>query len=295
MNYKMMGRFIYQILFIEGLFMIPALCISLYHGDDMAIRGFLWSLALILILGTALFALCRKAPSAFYAKEGLVCVGISWIVLSLLGCLPFVFSGNIPRFVDARSVSPRKIMIRNGVSVLGEGLVQTRTDLCRPVEMPEDVQLLEMAKVYRLSKWCTFRRIWVPSVMPFFRMACSSALGLGWKAGIAAEVLTSAKNSIGKEIFEAKQYMETVNLFAWTLVVIVLSLLIEKLVLALLDRLIEGFYGVLIAAHVVLKNLALHSVGIKQHRNIPCRHVGVGKINGRLAGENKRVVHVAPL
>ena len=68
-------------------------------------------------------------------------------------------------------------------------------------------------------------------------MSLTTSVGFAWKAGIAAEVLTSAKNSIGKEIFEAKQYMETVNLFAWTLVVIVLSLLIEKLVLALLDRL----------------------------------------------------------
>ena len=101
MNYKMMGRFIYQILFIEGLFMIPALCISLYHGDIMAVKGFVCTLGLILILGAALFALCRKAPSAFYAKEGLVCVGISWIVLSLVGCLPFYISREIPHFVDA--------------------------------------------------------------------------------------------------------------------------------------------------------------------------------------------------
>jgi len=101
MNYKMMGRFIYQILFIEGLFMIPALCISLYCGDSMAVKGFAYTLVLILFLATALFAFCRKAPSAFYAKEGLVCVGMSWIVLSLVGCLPFYISREIPRFVDA--------------------------------------------------------------------------------------------------------------------------------------------------------------------------------------------------
>ena len=59
-----------------------------------------------------------------------------------------------------------------------------------------DPQLLEMAKVYRLPGFQTVRRIYVPSVMPFFRMACSSALGLGWKAGIAAEVLTVPRSSI---------------------------------------------------------------------------------------------------
>ena len=97
-----------------------------------------------------------------------------------------------------------------------------------------DPQLLEMAKVYRLSKGRTLRRIWIPSVMPFFRTACSSALGLGWKAGIAAEVLTVPKRSIGRMISESKLYLLTEELFAWTLAVIVLSLLLQKIMLRLL-------------------------------------------------------------
>lgn len=97
-----------------------------------------------------------------------------------------------------------------------------------------DPQLLEMAKVYRLSKWCTFRRIWVPSVMPFFRMACSSALGLGWKAGIAAEVLTVPKRSIGRMIMDSKLYVLTEELFAWTMAVVIFSLLLQKLMHCLL-------------------------------------------------------------
>ena len=101
MNFKMMGRFIAQILTVEGVFMIPALCISLYCGDHRALQGFLITLAIITAISGALFLLCRKAPNAFYAKEGLVCVGASWIVLSAVGCLPFCLSGEIPRFVDA--------------------------------------------------------------------------------------------------------------------------------------------------------------------------------------------------
>ena len=97
-----------------------------------------------------------------------------------------------------------------------------------------DPQLLEMAKVYQLPKLHTLRRIWIPSVMPFFRTACSSALGLGWKAGIAAEVLTVPKRSIGRMISESKLYLLTEELFAWTLAVIVLSLLLQKLMLRLL-------------------------------------------------------------
>lgn len=97
-----------------------------------------------------------------------------------------------------------------------------------------DPLLLEMAKVYRLPPIHTLRRIWIPSVMPFFRTACSSSLGLGWKAGIAAEVLTVPKQSIGRMISESKLYLMTEELFAWTLAVIVLSLLLQKLMLRLL-------------------------------------------------------------
>ena len=98
-----------------------------------------------------------------------------------------------------------------------------------------DPQLLEMAKVYRLPRLHTLRRIWIPSVMPFFRTACSSALGLGWKAGIAAEVLTVPKHSIGRMISEGKLYLMIEELFAWTLTVIVLSLVLQKIMLRLLQ------------------------------------------------------------
>ncbi|MEE1037081.1 MAG: TrkH family potassium uptake protein [Oscillospiraceae bacterium] len=101
MNFKMMGRFVAQILSIEGIFMLPALLISLYCGDPMAMKGFLYTLLVICGIVVILTMLCRGAPSAFYAKEGLVCVGASWIVLSLVGCLPFWISREIPGFVDA--------------------------------------------------------------------------------------------------------------------------------------------------------------------------------------------------
>ena len=101
MNYKMMGRFLAQILSLEGALMLPAAAISLYCGDMPAVKGFLVSIAAALLIALILFRICRGAPSAFYAKEGFVCVAASWIVLSLVGCLPFWLSGEIPRFVDA--------------------------------------------------------------------------------------------------------------------------------------------------------------------------------------------------
>ena len=97
----MMGRFLAQILSIEGVLMLPALGISLYCGDSGAIRGFALTILLTAVLAPALFLICRGAPSVFRAREGMVCVGISWIVLSAVGCLPFWISGEIPGFVDA--------------------------------------------------------------------------------------------------------------------------------------------------------------------------------------------------
>lgn len=97
-----------------------------------------------------------------------------------------------------------------------------------------DPQLLEMAKVYRLPRLRVLRQIRIPSVMPYFRAACINALGLGWKAGIAAEVLTVPKQSVGRMISESKLYLMTEDLFAWTLTVVVLSLLLQKLMLHLL-------------------------------------------------------------
>ena len=101
MNYKMMGRFISQILFLEAFFMIPALLIGLGYQEFSAAQAFGITIALILAVALVLYRICKGAPSAFYAKDGLVCVGVSWIALSLLGCLPFYLSREIPKYVDA--------------------------------------------------------------------------------------------------------------------------------------------------------------------------------------------------
>ena len=101
MNYKMMGRFIAQIIGIEAAFMLPALSISLFSREQNAAMGFLYTLGIIFLLAVALFALCRRAGRVFGAKEGFVCVALGWIALSILGCLPFLFSGEIPHFMDA--------------------------------------------------------------------------------------------------------------------------------------------------------------------------------------------------
>lgn len=103
-----------------------------------------------------------------------------------------------------------------------------------------DGRLLEMAAVYRFGTWRTVRRVYVPAVLPHFLSACRTAMGLAWKAGVAAEVLTVPRISIGRHLYESKLYLETVDLFAWTVVVVLLSLVIERLLGSVLSRIKTG-------------------------------------------------------
>lgn len=91
-----------------------------------------------------------------------------------------------------------------------------------------DGKLVEMAKVYQFSRGQALLRVYIPSVMPYFIAAFTTGLGLGWKAGIAAEVISLPQIGIGRQLHYAKVYLETPDLFAWTLVVIILSMLLEK-------------------------------------------------------------------
>ncbi len=92
-----------------------------------------------------------------------------------------------------------------------------------------DPLLLEMAKTYEMSRARQWRLIRIPALMPHFLSGLSGAIGLSWKAGIAAEVLCVPAMAIGKEVYQSKLYLETVDLFAWTAVVVILSLLIEAI------------------------------------------------------------------
>ena len=99
-----------------------------------------------------------------------------------------------------------------------------------------DDKLLEMARVFNIPVWKRIRYIYVSQVLPFFRSACSVALGLCWKSGIAAEVIGIPKGSIGEKLYNAKIYLDTPDLFAWTLVIVLISLAFERLFLAVLNR-----------------------------------------------------------
>ena len=127
MNYKMMGRFLSRTLLVETLFMIPALLISVFCGEIAAWQAFLLAMAIMLAVTGILHLICKSAPNALNAKEGLVCVGISWIFMSLLGCLPFVFSGAIPNYIDAL------FEMVSGFSTTGSSVV------ARPEDLPKGI------------------------------------------------------------------------------------------------------------------------------------------------------------
>jgi NitT/TauT family transport system permease protein len=92
-----------------------------------------------------------------------------------------------------------------------------------------DKKLLEMARAYGVKKTLVIRRIYIPSIMPYFSAACVTCFGLGWKVSVAAEVLSHPKYSIGSNLYSAKVYLDSSELFAWTLVVIILSIIFEML------------------------------------------------------------------
>ncbi|MDL2274198.1 ABC transporter permease subunit [Oscillospiraceae bacterium OttesenSCG-928-G22] len=102
-----------------------------------------------------------------------------------------------------------------------------------------DRQLLEMADVFRVTPYRRVLYIYLSNVMPFFATACRLGLGLCFKAGVAAEVIGIPKNSIGAQLYQAKLYLETADLFAWTLVIIVMSVVFEKVFMTLVTRIVR--------------------------------------------------------
>ena len=100
-----------------------------------------------------------------------------------------------------------------------------------------DPQLMEVAKVYHMAPWKKFMFIYRPAFMPFVLSASKLALGMSWKSGIMAEVIGTPKPSIGREMYAAKSYLQTADLFAWTVVVVILSVIFEKAFMFLLKKL----------------------------------------------------------
>ena len=93
-----------------------------------------------------------------------------------------------------------------------------------------DKKLLEAAFFFRMTTANKIKYIYIPALKPYFSAAAVTSMGLSWKACVAAEVICTPSDSIGKGIYNAKVYLETPSLFAWTLAVIMLSIILESII-----------------------------------------------------------------
>lgn len=132
----------------------------------------------------------------------------SFIILTLV----WIEKGRVPIFISFLMVLP---IVWSGVSAGLESV---------------DISLAEVAVMYGFTPLKILTKLYIPSVMPFFRTAIINAVGLAWKTGVAAEVICTPVFSIGRQLYESKLYLETTDLFAWTVALILISLVIERLI-----------------------------------------------------------------
>lgn len=179
------------------------------------LAGLLWGAALGAVFATLTFlsswANRLLAPAIRVIRATPVA---SFILLVLL----WTGRDTVPMIISALMVLP--VVWEN----LSRGLRET------------DPLLVEMGRAYRFSRRKMVLLIYLPSLRPYFLSAITTSMGLAWKSGAAAEVLCLPTRAIGTEIYNSKIYLEVPDLFAWTVVVVALSLLLEKLLRALLHR-----------------------------------------------------------
>ena len=108
----------------------------------------------------------------------------------------------------------------------------------------EDKLMLEVGTVFKMPPLRKALYIHLPQLKPFLMSACATALGMAWKAGVAAEIIGTPDGSIGKQLFYSKIYLDTDDLLCWTVIIVIISVLFEKLFMlglrALYGRLERG-------------------------------------------------------
>ena len=138
----------------------------------------------------------------------------SFIILALA----WLKAGTVPSFISFLTVVP---IVWSNIS---EGINSS------------DKKLLEMARVYEFTGKMRLRNIYIPAVKPYLRSAVVTGAGFAFKSGVAAEVIGSPAFSIGRKLYESKIYLETEQLFAWTAVIIILSVVFERLLVRYVGR-----------------------------------------------------------
>lgn len=181
--------------------------LSIFNSIGNILLGFLLSIA----ISVPLAAICSRSQFLMRLFSPIVKLVRATPVASFIILAIFWLSTDaVPTFIALLMVVP--LIFTN----LSEGFSEI------------DKNLIEMAQVYRFDLFKKIRLIYIPSLMPYFVSACSVGLGFAFKSGIAAEVIAQTKNTLGLAIYDAKVYIETVDVFALTTVIIILSILLEK-------------------------------------------------------------------
>ena len=91
-----------------------------------------------------------------------------------------------------------------------------------------DPMLLEMAKVFNVPLWKKVIYIYLKTVAPYVLSAANMGIGFAWKSGIAAELIGVVRGTIGANLHNARVFLQTADLFAWTIAIVLLSYAMEK-------------------------------------------------------------------
>lgn len=169
------------------------------------------TIGILLAVLAALFRAVRYAVTPILRLVKAVPVA-SFIILALL----WVSSKHLSVLISFLMVLP--VIYTN----VFQGIVSTDQELC------------EMAAVFRLGPGKRLRYIYLPAVLPYFVSACSVGLGFCFKSGIAAEIIGLPDNSIGEKLYEAKLYLMTPEMFAWTAIIVFISVCFERAVMFLI-------------------------------------------------------------
>ena len=216
-----------DLLLVTPIAVARRLCELIVTADFWATLGFTFSrISLGFLLALALAGILAALSAAVPFIETLLRPYVaaiqsvpvaSFIILALV----WLESRRLPLFIAALMAFP--VVYRNVL----EGIRGTSREL------------LEMARVFRIPLSRRLRGVDLPQVLPYFRAAADTALGLSWKAGTAAEVIGLCSGTIGERLYTAKVYFQTADLFAWTAVIVLLSVLFEGLFLRGVDALTE--------------------------------------------------------
>lgn len=208
--------------------LLPSPFITLQAFSTLASKGAFWAsvgismlrilagFALGLLAGFPMAALTARSPwwRDFFAPL-LAIVKATPVASFIMLALVWIKTNGVPIFATFLVVLP--VVWANIATGIGAA----------------DPDLLEMSRAFRFTPLQRLRHIYWPTIRPYFRAAIMTGMGMAWKAGVAAEIIATPKLSLGRHLYDAKIYLDTPSLFATTAVVILLSILLERIAVRL--------------------------------------------------------------